>query len=299
MSMRILITGGRGFIAAALIPKLIARGDQVTVLSRSPESVDIPGVRVRGCSPDPGQLLGDAEAVVNLAGSPIFSKPGGPDELASSRVEASSRIMEALKLHPDPPRTWINASAVWIYGQTGDEVVDENHRPGSGPLVSLCNSWEDACSEAKHLGVRAVRLRAGLVLDEGGGPLSQLLPVFKFYESDLTGPGRRIISWIHREDMVGMILFCLDRYTVWGSMNAVSPDPRPLADFGRLLRRNMGTRNWDLVPGEPVSSLLPDAADIILQGCKVQPAKARSLGYEFQYENMQDALEAMYRVPVA
>ncbi len=297
--MRVLITGGRGFIAAALIPKLIARGDEVTVLSRSQGDLGIPGVKVRVWGQNPGPLLGDAEAVVNLAGSPIFSKPDGPDELAKSRIKISREIMEALKLHPNPPRTWINASAVWIYGQTGDEVLDENHRPGAGPLVNLCNDWEDACSEAKHLGVRAVRLRAGLVLDEGGGPLSQLLPVFKFYESDLAGPGRRILSWIHREDMVNLILFSLDRFTVWGSLNAVSPDPRPLADFGRLLRRYMGARNWDLVPGEPVNSLLPDASDIILQGCKVMPAKARSLGFEFKYENMQDALDAMYRVTVS
>ncbi len=298
--MRILITGGRGFIAAALIPRLVARGDEVTVLSRSPEKVKIPGVQVRASNPDPRQLLGDAEAIVNLAGSPIFNRYGNQNELSRSRVETSRKIMEALKLRPDPPRTWINASAVWIYGQTGDEIVDENHRPGSGPLVSLCDTWEDTCSEAKHLGVRAVRLRAGLVLDEGGGPLSQLLPIFKFYENDLAGPGRRIISWIHREDIVRLIMFCLDRYTVWGPMNAVSPDPRPLADFGRLLRRNMGARKWDLVPGEPVNSLLPDAADIILQGCKVIPAKALGLGFEFEYESMQVALEQMYRmVPVA
>ncbi len=292
--MRVLITGGRGFIASALIPRLLKRGDQVTILSRSPEGAEIPGVQVRGWTDDPKALLGDAEALVNLAGSPIFAKPGSEDELYRSRVNVSQQLMAALKAHPDPPRTWVNASAIWIYGQTGDELVDENHRPGTGPLVSLCNAWEDACSEAKHLGVRAVRLRAGLVLAEGGGPLAQLLPVVKFYEGDLSGPGRRTISWIHRDDMVNMILFCLDRYAVWGPMNAVSPDPRYLADFGRFLRTAMGAHKWDHVPGQPVSSLFADAADVLLQGCKIAPGKAQSLGFEFEKPSLQEAIKSMY-----
>lgn len=296
--MRVLITGGRGFIASALIPRLLARGEQVTLLSRSPESIEIPGVTVRGWCEEPRALIGDAEALINLAGSPLFAKPTSGNELCASRIDVSQRLMEALKQIPDPPRTWINASAIWVYGQTGDELVDENHSPGTGPLVSLCNNWEDACSEAKQLGIRAIRLRAGLVLDEGGGPLAQLLPILKFYEGDSSGPGRRILSWIHRSDMVSLILFCLDNFAVWGPINAVCPSPSSIAEFGRLLRRAMGSRKWDIVPGQPVSSLYPDAADILFQGCKVAPAKARSLGFEFQYPTLQSCVDGMYdRLP--
>lgn len=297
--MKVLIIGGRGFVASALIPRLLERGDEVELLSRAPERGGIPGLRCRGWSDDPRALLGDADALINLAGSSLFDRRGTSESLHASRVDVSRRLMAALEKHPDPPRTWINASGVWIYGQTGDELVDENHRPGSGPLVSLCDDWEDACSAAKHLGVRAVRLRMGLVVDDGGGPLAQFMPVLKFYEGDLSGPGRRILSWIHRQDLVRLVLFCLDSPAVWGPLNAVNPDARHLADFGRLLRSAMGSRSWDHVPGEPVSSLAPDAADILLQNCKVSPAKAQSLGFEFEYPCLQDALKAMYaRQPV-
>ncbi len=292
--MKVVVAGGRGFIGQGLLPRLAAQGHELRVLSRSDEPLPGSDVPVTAWQEDPAAVLDGAQAVINLCGSPLFLPKSRSESLDSSRVDVTRFLLQCMQAVPQAPEIWINASASWIYGMTGEEWVDENHEPGKTKLAQLCVDWEQAAAEAKYLGTRVVKLRMGLVLGQGSGALAQLTPIFKFYSDELSGPGRRSLSWIHLDDLLEIILFSLKQGTVWGPVNATSPDPRTLHDFGRILGKVMGPRSWDFVPAQPVSSLLGDTPDIVLQGARVVPAKLRDLGYEFRRPTLQEALGAIY-----
>ena len=238
--MRVFVTGGTGLVGNLLVKKLSQRGDQVVLLTRRPDAAkQLGGAAVTIVAGDPTQAgpwmdsVNECDAVVHLAGEGIFNRRWSSafkDLLYSSRIKGTDNIVKALgnssvaNASGSSARVLINASAIGFYGPHGDEELTEESPAGHDFLAKLCVDWEKAAQVASIHGVRVVLLRTGIVLDKQGGALSKMLTPFKMGVGGPIGSGKQVMSWIHIEDEVGLILFALDHPEIVGPLNATAPE---------------------------------------------------------------------------
>jgi uncharacterized protein (TIGR01777 family) len=289
--MKIVVAGGSGFIGTPLVRALLARGADVAVLSRDPAKVrDGRGVGWAGV----GEAVRDADAIVNLSGENVGGgrwTAARRQRILQSRLEATGRLVDALRAAPERPRTFVSASAVGFYGLHGDETLDESAAPGGGFLAEVTRQWEAAAREGEAF-ARLVILRFGVVLaaDKGGALAKMMLP-FRFGAGGPVGNGRQWMSWIDRDDVVRMILWALDNETVRGVYNATSPEPVQNRDFARALGRAMHRPAILPAPAFALRLLFGDMAnEVLLGGQRVLPARAAREGFVFEYPNLDRAL---------
>jgi uncharacterized protein (TIGR01777 family) len=301
--MNIVITGGTGFLGSALARQLIARGDDVIVLSRGASSA-VPGARVVRWQPDaePGewrQAIDGSHAVVNLAGESIAGKRWSADQkrrILDSRLHATRALVDAIRQTASPPAVLLSGSAVGYYGPCGDEVITDDSPAGSDFLADVCRQWEAEASRAASAQTRVACIRTGLVLGLEGGALPQMLPPFKFGVGGPVGSGRQYWPWIHRDDWVAVAQWILDSTPVSGPVNATAPSPTPNAEFARSLGRAMHRPAFMPAPAFALRLLLGEMADaLLLSGQRAVPAKAERLGYRFRYRTADEALAALFR----
>lgn len=303
----IVIAGGTGFIGKALCDTLRLHGHRVTMLTRRPAEVQRAfGSSVRAVEWDakaPGrweQSLNGVQAVVNLAGASIADTRWTESRkrlLTESRIEASRLLVHACDRRAVKPRVLVNASGVGFYGPHGDEVLDESHGPGQGFLADLCVRWESAAREAASQGIRVICLRTGMVLEKDGGALPRLALPFRLFAGGPVMPGTQWVSWIHRDDLVGLIKWALTASTVSGPVNAVAPSPVTMAEFSKTLGRALHRPSWFPVPQFVLKAALGELASIMTTGQKVTPLVTLRNGYRFQYPFLEGALRAIYAKP--
>jgi uncharacterized protein (TIGR01777 family) len=306
-ALDIVIAGGTGFIGKALCDTLRVHGHRVTMLTRRPAEVQRAfGSLVRAVEWDartPGvweQSLSGAQAVVNLAGASIADARWTESRkrlLTESRVDATRLLVQACDRLAVKPRVLINASGVGFYGPQDDEVVDESHGPGQGFLAGLCVQWESAAREAASQGIRVISLRTGMVLEKDGGALPRLALPFRLFAGGPVRPGTQWVSWIHRDDLVGLIEWALTASTVSGPVNAVAPSPVTMAAFCKTLGRVLHRPSWFPIPEFVLKAALGELASIMTTGQKVCPSIALRNGYRFQYPFLEGALRAIYAKP--
>lgn len=302
--MRITITGATGFIGAALCQALTDAGHEVIALTRSTSAQQKLGDRVR-CVTWDGQSGGEweetlngADAVVNLAGESIAAKWNAEkkEKIRASRVDATKALVRAMDQASQRPKVLISGSAVGYYGPRGDEELTEESRPGNDFLAEVCQAWEAAAAEAESLGVRVVRLRIGIVLGGGGGALSKMLTPFKMGVGGPTGSGQQWMSWIHRDDVVGLVQFALEREDVKGPLNATAPNPVRNREFAQTLGKLLHRPAFLPTPAFAVRLMFGEMADVLLlTGQRVLPAAAQRLGYQFKYPDLTSALKAVLK----
>lgn len=293
--MRIVIAGGTGFIGEPLVRRLVARGDEVTVLSRNPAKVKAG----RGLAWD-GKTQGawsdavaSADAVINLAGEGVADARWTADrkqKLISSRLDATRALVEAMRRDASRRRVFVNASAVGLYGDRGDETLDENSAPGAGFLADLVKQWEEAARAAEPL-ARLVVIRIGIVLAKDGGALGKMLLPFKLGGGGPIGNGKQWMSWIDREDVLRMIEWALDHETVRGVFNATAPEPVRNRDFARAL--GAALRRPALLPAPPFALRIAFgemADEALIAGQRVLPQRALSEGFVFESRTIDAAL---------
>ncbi len=292
--MRILVTGATGFIGRSLVERLAARGDRLTLTSRDPAGVrpPTPDTEVVGALPE----LSGFDAVVGLAGEPILGRRWSAAQKArivGSRVEGTGDVVLALERADPRPAVLVNASAIGFYGDRGDELLDERSRPGSDFLAEVCLDWEASANRARDLGVRTVLLRTGVVLGPGGGALKKMLPLFRLGLGGPIGSGAQWMSWIHRDDLVRMILFALDTPEVEGPLNGTAPNPVTgknfTAELGRVLRRPA----FLPAPGFGLRLVLGEAASMLLASQRCSADRALEFGFHFDHPELAEALAAL------
>lgn len=297
MSRHIILAGGSGFIGRHLCMALVARGDRVTILTRgaSREHNGVRHMRWDGRTEAGWEdALRDADAIVNLAGSTVNTRltPADRERILNSRVDAINAIAAGIVSVGRSPGIWINAAGKDIYGDWDDTPLDESATPRSGILVDLCKAWEAAFEQAAAPGSRKALLRIGIVLGEEGA-LPVLSKLAKAFLGGAAGDGRQYFSWIHRNDMVDMILWLLDGGGGQGVYNATAPEPVTNAEFMAELRRTYG-RPWSPpVPSFALrigASLSGTHGDLVLEGNRVIPARAMREGYVFQFPKLAAAL---------
>jgi uncharacterized protein len=297
--MRVLVTGASGMIGAAVCDALLARGDEVVGLSRDPAraSRSNPTVRWYHWAPTDerpsGEALEGADAVVNLIGERINQRltDAAKERILATRERATKNLVDAIAAAPDPPRVLVSQSAVGRYGDRGEEIVDESTPAGDDFLARVCVRWEAAAAPVADAGVRLAITRTGHVLDPSGGLLKQLLLPFKLGVGGPLAGGRWYMPWIHRDDVVGLILWALDRREVDGVFNSCAPNPVTNRDFSTALGRALRRPAIAPVPRLAVAAILGgEMAEAATSSIRAVPRRALDHGYPFRFADVEPAL---------
>jgi len=294
----VLVTGGTGFIGRRLIAALVAAGHEVTVLTRDRDRAAALPAPIRiVTSLDQIAQETRINAIVNLAGEPISS---GPWTLARrlritrSRLAMTRDVIAFAARLDHKPDVLINGSAIGWYGLRGDEPLDEGSDGRDCFSRRLCAAWENAASAATDHGTRTVLLRIGLVLDGEGGMLARMLTPFEFGLGGRFGGGRQYMSWIHRDDLVRLIVHAIGRPDISGPLNATAPAPVTNAAFAAALGRALQRPAVLPVPAWPLRRALGAFADeLLLGGQRVVPQAALASGFAFAYPDIDIALGAI------
>jgi uncharacterized protein (TIGR01777 family) len=303
--LRVTVTGATGLIGRALVAALLDRGAQVTVLSRDPAraaarlgAAGLAPARTVGWDPlgepAPGQALAGRDAVVHLAGENVAQRwtPRAKDAIRESRVIGTRHLVAGLRQAEDGPDVLLSASAIGYYGAHGEEPLDEEAPAGDGFLARVCVAWEAEAAKASQLGIRAVQVRTGVVLDPDGGALAQMLSPFRLGVGGPVAGGRQYVSWIHRDDLVSILAAALADERWDGPINATAPEPCTNRELSRALGRVLRRPAVLPVPGFALRVLYGEMAEIVTTGARVVPAKPLVLGYQFLHPHLPEALRA-------
>jgi uncharacterized protein (TIGR01777 family) len=299
--MRVTATGATGTIGRALVRELGERGDEVTVLSRDAGraaaalGVEASAWRDPKAEPPPAEALSGRDAVVHLLGETVAQRWSGEAkrEIRESRVLATRRLVEALAALPDGerPRVLVSQSAVGWYGARGDEPVGEQEPAGFDFLAGVVRDWEEEALGARELGLRVVTTRTGVVLAPEGGALEKMLPFFKLGIGGPVAGGRQYVPWIHLDDVVGAIAFCL-RAELDGPVNLTAPEPVTNRELSKTLGRVLRRPAFAPVPALAVRTLYGEMASIVTTGQRAVPRRLEEAGYRFRQPDLEAALRA-------
>ena len=313
--LTVAISGATGFVGKKLTEKLLQEGTKVRVLTNKSDEIQArlalglksafnPNVSVYKWETITGKLewteaIRGCDGVVNLAGAPVATRwdKKYKETLLNSRLGCTKRIADAINKLPEKERpSLVSASAVGYYGTTRkDEAWTEARGPGGDFLASLCEKWEKAANKAK---TNVTVVRTGVVLEKGGGALGKILPLFYLYSGGPVGSGTQWVSWIHREDLVDIMIMALKNPKKFkGVVNGVAPEPTTMNGLCEAIAKATNRPNWLPAPGLAVRVLLGEGATVVLDGQKVVPEKTMEKGYQFKYSDVNSALDAIVNGP--
>jgi len=290
--MRIGVTGASGMLGTALIPALRGEGHEVVRIGRGPDA------EVRW---NPAAGLIDAaacvgiEAFVHLAGANVGRRwtPARRREIRDSRIAGTTLIARTAAGLAPQPHVLVCASAVGVYGNSGDAVCDESTPPGHDFLADVVRAWESSAEAARAAGIRTVHLRFGVILSRHGGALGRLLPVFRLGVGGCVGNGRQWMSWVSADDAVGIVRFALEHRELTGVVNATAPSPVTNAEFTTTLAHVVHRPALFPVPALALTLVLGEMAQAtLLASQRVMPRRLLSAGYEFRQATLEPALRA-------
>jgi uncharacterized protein (TIGR01777 family) len=276
--------------------KALAGGDhKLRVLSRHAGTNLPPNVQLyvwdamKGQPPE--ESLDGVDAVVHLAGEPIAQRWNDEvkEKIRASRATGTRHLVQALSTARQRPAVLICGSAIGYYGSRGDEVLTESSAPGSGFVAEVCMAWEKEADLTESLGIRLVKLRTGVVLGSNGGALAKMLPPFKAGMGGRLGHGDQWMSWVHIDDLVGIIQHALEN-PLRGAVNGTSPNPVTNADFTRALGHGLSRPAVVPVPAFTLRFMFGEMSEVMLSSQRVLPKAAEAAGYTFRYPGLEPAL---------
>lgn len=293
---RILVTGGTGFIGRPLCRSLLAKGYQVTVLSRQPRDVVTSLCGEVDVIHSLLELAPNAPltGVINLAGAGIADQrwsPARKDELLNSRIALTRDLVSSLARQPTKPKVLVSGSAVGFYGAWNDEILDERSPPHDEFTHQLCSAWEEAALSAKTHGIRVCLARTGLVIGANGGFLKRMLLPFRLGLGGPLGQGNQYMSWIHREDEVNALIWLLEHDDTAGAYNLTAPAPVTNAAFTRALARQLKRPAVLPAPAPILRLLLGEMSRLLLTGQRVLPVRLLESGFRFAHPELDAALK--------
>ena len=304
MNQKVLITGGSGFIGKILIDLLQSNGYSISILSRS--RVNLDNVETYYWNPENGELdpnaLKGLFGIIHLAGANIADKKWSRQrkaEIMDSRIKSAQLIYRNLEQieESERPEVFISASGVGIYGyDTGSLLIKESSRPGDDFLATVCKEWESIADTFENLVDRVVKLRIGFVISNKGGALEEMKKPIRFGVGAGIGRGDQYISWIHKEDLVRMFQHVLENKSIEGVYNAVGPNPATNKDLMRSLAKAM--KKPFFLPNVPAFALrlvMGEMASLVTGGTRVSSEKINSEGFDFNYPELEPALENLLK----
>ncbi|MFF7444850.1 MULTISPECIES: TIGR01777 family oxidoreductase [unclassified Streptomyces] len=292
---RIAVAGASGLIGSALVRSLTADGHEVVrLVRRAPRGDGEVRWDPEGRRVDTAGLAG-CDAVVNLAGVGIGDRrwtEAYKARIRSSRVDGTAALAEAVAALDEPPRVFVNGSAMGYYGETGDRVVDESAPPGEGFLPELCVEWEAAAAPAREAGVRTVFTRTGLVVAREGGAWGRLFPLFKAGLGGRLGDGRQYWSFISLHDEVAAIRHLLDTDGLSGPFNLTAPNPLTNREITEAMGRVLHRPTLLSVPAPVLRTVLGELSSDVLGSQRVVPKRLLESGFTFAFPEIEGAVRA-------
>jgi uncharacterized protein (TIGR01777 family) len=303
--MKVAIAGATGFVGQRLVQRLRQDNHSLVVLTREISharscfpSAEYPNLEIVPYTPkrsgDWQAKISGCDAVVNLAGAPIDRRwsPEWKHEIFESRQLTTRMLVEAIAKAEEKPAVLVNASAIGYYGTSETETFDETSASGRDFLASVCETWESEASKVKESGTRLAILRLGIVLGHGGA-ISKMLMPFQMFAGGPIGSGHQWFSWVHIDDVVGLILAAIadDRYA--GTYNATAPNPIRMSALCQTLGEVLHRPSWLPVPPFALELLLGEGAQVVLQGQQVLPRKTLEAGYTYAYDSVKPALQSI------
>jgi uncharacterized protein (TIGR01777 family) len=298
--MKILVSGGGGFIGQMLTRHLLNQGFQVVILDRNKARISLPQLQwfqVDLLKPDHFEKnwFSGVDAVINLSGRDIFTfwNDEAKKAIWESRVTVNKNLIDFIAKLDQKPKVFVSASAVGYYGDKGDAELDETASRGQGFLADVCGAWEQEAREAEKLGIRSVQVRTAPVLEKSGGILKQVLKSFRFGLAFTFGSGTTWFSWLHMEDLIRIYHFAVTNDNISGPVNACSPYPLRFRDFiGHLAK----FRKAIVIPF-PILILklfLQETSDVVLFSQKTVPTMLLKNKFQFKYPKLSYALEEIF-----
>lgn len=294
--LNILITGGTGFIGSFLCERLARDGHFLTLISRSPEKYSEEGAKNQSYiswDSDLSKAMDKADVVINLVGENLFGKRWTDqvkERLYSSRIDLTNKLVDAMRESSTPPDLMISASGINYYGDSGDEVLTEEHGPGDDFLANLCVDWEAAAMKAHDLSVRVAIPRIAPVLEDDDGIIDKMKLPFSLFVGGSLGSGDQYLSWIHMYDMISALIFPIENPEISGPYNAASPNPVQMDEFANTMGRVMNRPSLFRVPEFVLNTVLGEAATPVLASLRIQPKVLQQSGFEFHFEDLEVAL---------
>lgn len=297
--MKILISGSHGLIGKNLIPSLTRDGHEVVRLVRRAPAA---GAEVEW-HPDQGRIdaqhLEGVDVVIHLAGENIGTgrwTEAKKRAIIESRVKGTSLLSETVARLSQPPKVFLNASAIGYYGDRGDELLTEKSNAGQGFLPTVCIEWEKAARPAAEKGIRTVYMRFGIILDPNEGALSRMLTPFRLGVGGKVADGRQWMSWIALGDVINGIKFLIEDQTINGPVNLVTPNPVTNAEFTKTLGRVLSRPTIFPVPAFVARLAFGEMGDaLLLSSQRVEPSVLKDRNFQFQWPALEAALKNLLR----
>lgn len=294
--MNYLITGGTGFVGKKLVKKLHEKNHRTYILTRSPEShTDTEKTTFIGYDYNV-EKLPYIEGIVNLAGESLFGywTKQKKKQIINSRIDVTEKLLDIIRRLPVKPHVLVNGSAVGYYGMS-DKVIftEQTHKSSHDFLAIVTYKWENTARKAENMGIRTVLTRFGVILGQDGGALPLMSLPVKLFVGGKIGDGEQWISWVHIDDAVDLIIFCLKNEKLSGPVNVTAPDPKRNKDFMKTLARVLNRPYWFTTPSFLMGVGLGDMSQLITRGQYVWPEKALNYDYQFLHSNLEEALKSL------
>jgi uncharacterized protein (TIGR01777 family) len=304
MSKKIIITGASGLIGTNLAKALINRGDNVYIFTRS---TDKTRNIIHGAAgyiewdyrkPEKwAEHLNGKDTVIHLAGANISGKRWSAnykETILTSRELSTRNLVNTISSLSEKPESFICASGVNYYGDSGNKLLTEKEEPGSDFLANVCKIWENEAERIEKTGIRRISVRTGVVLTPEEGALKKMSITFKLFIGGPLGKGNQWFPWIHLEDIVDIYIYLLDNKDLNGAFNACSPNPVTMNEFAKTLGKIMKRPSLFKVPKFALNLAAGEIADSITASLKVIPKKLLEEGYQFKFANLKDALRDLF-----
>lgn len=297
--MRITLSGATGFLGRHLIARLATQGHELQLLTRRPVTGLPANVETVLWNPPrvepPPEAFAGVDAVIHLAGATVNQRwtESAKVEIRTSRLDSTRAVLHTLSTLSSRPALFLSASAIGIYGDRGEESLDEDSKPGSGLLADLTVEWEREANLARSLGMRVNCLRTGVVLGREGGALAGMLPPFRFGAGGKLGHGQQWMSWIHIEDWVSAVEHLLKTNPASGPVNLSGPMPVRNADFTHVLGKVLRRPAFFTVPEFALKLVLGEMSTLLLASQKVMPKALTGSGFSFRYPGLETALRSL------